>query len=63
METPIIDGNKKNTKVVKPLNNPITPIGEFTIFEDPVVTVRESKIPAEAAAKSRANKKKITIYI
>ena len=54
-----MDGNRKNIKVVKPLNNPITPIGEFTIFEEPVVTVKKSKIPAELAAKNKDNAKKI----
>jgi len=50
-----MDGNKKNINVVNPLNKPVTPIGEFTIFEEPVVTVRKSKIPAEAADKNKAS--------
>ncbi len=58
-----MDGNRKNIKVVKPLNNPITPIGELTIFEEPVVTVRKSKIPADADAKNKDSAKKIAKYI
>jgi len=54
-----MEGNKKNIKVVKPLNNPITPIGEFTIFEEPVVTVRKSKMPAELADKNKDSIKNI----
>lgn len=59
METPIIDGNKKNIKVVKPLIKPLTPIGEFTIRDEPVVTVRKSQMPAEADEKKKARKIKI----
>jgi len=61
IETPTIDGNKKNIKIVRPLNKPETPIGEFTILEEPVVAVTESKKPAEAVAKKKANIKKIPI--
>ena len=48
-------------KVVNPLNNPKTPLGEFTIFDDPVVTVKLSKIPAELADIKIDSKKKIPI--
>ena len=61
IETPTIDGNKKNIKIVSALNNPETPIGEFTILEEPVVAVTESKKPAVAADKKNANTKKIPI--
>jgi hypothetical protein len=60
-ETPTIEGNKKNIKIVNVLNKPETPIGEFTILEEPVVAVLESKKPAEAADKKNANNKKIPI--
>jgi hypothetical protein len=56
-----MDGNKKKIKVVKPLNKPLTPIGEFTILDEPVVTVRKSKIPAELADKNNDNNKKIAM--
>jgi len=56
-----MEGNKKNIKIVKALNNPETPMGEFTILEEPVVAVTESKKPAEAADKKKANIKKIPI--
>ena len=59
METPTIEGNKKKIKIVNALNKPETPIGEFTILEEPVVAVTESKKPAEAADKKKANIKKI----
>tara|TARA_R110002050_G_scaffold42086_5_gene101669 strand:+ start:2234 stop:2404 length:171 start_codon:yes stop_codon:yes gene_type:complete len=52
-----MDGNKKKINVVKPLNNPVTPIGELTILEEPVETVRKSKIPAELADKNNDNTK------
>jgi hypothetical protein len=55
----MIDGKRKNINVVNPLNKPFTPIGEFTIFDEPVVTVKESKIPADAAEKKKAKKIKI----
>ena len=58
-ETPIIEGNKKNIKIVSALNKPVTPIGELTILEEPVVAVTESKKPADAADKKKANKIKI----
>ena len=54
METPIIDGNKKKINTVKPLNNPVTHNGEFTINDEPVVTVKASKIPAEPAERNNA---------
>ena len=56
-----MDGNKKKINVVNPLNNPVTPIGEFTIFEDPVETVIKSKIPAELADKNDDNTKNIAM--
>ena len=55
----MIDGNKKNIKVVNPLNNPFTPIGEFTILDEPAVTVKKSQIPAEADEKKKASKIKM----
>jgi hypothetical protein len=55
----MIEGNKKKINVVKPLNKPLTPIGEFTILEEPVVTVIKSQIPAEVAEKKKAKKIKI----
>ena len=60
IETPMIDGNKKKIKTVRPFNKLFTPIGEFTILEEPVVAVTESKRPAEAADKKNDNKKKMT---
>ena len=60
-ETPTIEGNKKKIKIVNALNNPETPIGEFTILEEPVVAVTESKKPAEAADKKNASTKKMPI--
>ena len=59
----MIDGNKKKIKMVNPLNKPVTPNGEFTIREEPVVTVKKSKIPADEADKNNANKKNIARYI
>ena len=61
IETPTIEGNKKNIKMVKALNKPVIPIGEFTILEEPVVAVTESKKPAVAADKKNDNNKKIDI--
>ena len=61
--TPIIAGYKNNIKVDKPLNKPVTPIGELTILEEPVVAVLESKKPAEAADIKKANIKKIEAYM
>ena len=57
----MIDGNKKKIKVVNALNMLFTPEGEFTILEEPVVAVTESKKPAEAVDKKKANNKKIPI--
>jgi len=59
MATPIIEGNKKKIKVDNPLKRFEIPVGEFTIIAEPVVTVSESKIPAEAAAINNDNIKKI----
>ena len=56
-----MDGNKKKIKVVKPLNKPITPIGEFTILEEPVVTVIKSKIPAALADINNDNIKNMAV--
>ena len=60
IETPMIDGNKKKIKTVRPFNKLFTPIGEFTILDEPVVAVTSSKKPAEAADKKNDNKKKMT---
>lgn len=59
----MIEGNKKKIKTVNPFNKPLTPIGEFTILEEPVVAVIESKKPAEAADKKKANNKNIIRYM
>jgi hypothetical protein len=61
IEAPIIDGNKKKIKIVKPLKRPFTPIGEFTILEEPVVAVMLSNIPAVVAAINSDSIKKIAI--
>jgi len=45
-----MEGNKNSINTVIPLNIPLIPKGEFTMFEDPVVAVMESKIPALTAA-------------
>jgi len=39
------------------------PKGEFTIFDDPVVNVIKSKIPAAAAEINTDNKKNIIVYM
>lgn len=44
-------------------NAPKTANGELTIFEDPVVTVMASNIPAEAAEISIPSIKNTTVYI
>ena len=44
-------------------NAPKTAIGEFTIFDDPVVTEIASNIPAEAAEISIPIIKNTTVYI
>jgi hypothetical protein len=49
--------------MVKALNNPDMLIGEFTILEEPVVAITESKKPADAADKKNDNTKKIERYI
>ena len=59
IEIPIIDGNKKKMKVVSPLNKPLTPEGEFTILEEPVVAVMESNKPAVAADKKKDKPRKM----
>jgi len=61
METPTIDGNKKKIKIVNALNKPKIPMGEFTILDEPVVAVIESKKPAVAAERNIDNKKNIDI--
>ena len=58
----MIDGNKKKIKTVRPFNKLFTPIGEFTILDEPVVAVFESKKPAEDVAIKNDNKKKMTKY-
>jgi|TARA_B110000967_G_C18902193_1_gene576990 hypothetical protein len=58
-----MDGNKKNTKTVNELNKPSTPIGEFTILEEPVVPVIPSQIPAVVAAIKKDINKNIVTYI
>ena len=55
----MMEGNKKKIKVVKPLNKPLTPEGEFTILEEPVVTVTESNKPAVPADKKNDKPKNI----
>ena len=54
-----MEGNKKKIKTVNPLSKPFTPEGEFTILEEPVVAVTESKKPAVAADKKKDRAKKI----
>ena len=54
----MIDGNKKKIKVVSALNMLFTPEGEFTILEEPVVTVTESNKPAVPADKKNDKPKK-----
>lgn len=56
----MIDGNKKKINMVRPFNKLFTPMGEFTILDEPVVAVIESKKPAAAADKKKDNKKKMT---
>ena len=55
----MIDGNKKKIKVVNALNMLFTPEGEFTILEEPVVTVTESNKPAVPADKKNDKPKNI----
>tara|TARA_R110001583_G_scaffold107594_5_gene256197 strand:- start:473 stop:610 length:138 start_codon:yes stop_codon:yes gene_type:complete len=43
------------------LNNAFIANGEFTIFEEPVVTTNPSNIPAELDDRNIANKKKIIV--
>jgi hypothetical protein len=61
IDAPIMEGNKKKIKIVSPLNTLLTPIGEFTILEEPVVAVTLSKMPAVAAANASDNIKKIAM--
>ena len=58
-----MEGNKKKIKVVKPLNKPVTLIGEFTILEEPVVPVNPSKIPAVVADIKNDSTKNMAAYI
>ncbi len=58
-----MEGKRKNIKTVIPLINPLMAIGEFTIFEEPVVEVRESKRPATLPVINRARKKKMPRYM
>ena len=37
MDAPIMDGNRKKIKIATPLKRFETPIGEFTIRDEPVV--------------------------
>ena len=55
----MMDGNKKKIKIVKALNKPLTPEGEFTILEEPVVIVTESNKPAVPADKKNDKPKNI----
>ena len=55
----MMDGNKKKIKTVNPLSKPFTPEGEFTILEEPIVAVTESKKPAVAADKKNDKPKKM----
>jgi len=61
MDRPMILGNKKKIKRVKPLMRLLTPTGEFTTREEPTLAVILSKIPAVVAAKNRAIIKKMAI--
>ena len=45
--------------MVNVFNIPVTPIGEFTILEEPVVKVTLSQIPADADDKKKAKRKNI----
>lgn len=56
-----MDGNKKKINVVNPLNNPTTPIGELTTFDEPVETVIKSKIPAALEERNNDNIKNMAI--
>jgi len=51
--------NKKKIKTVNPLSKLFTPEGEFTILEEPIVAVTESKKPAVAADKKNDKPKKM----
>ena len=55
----MMDGNKKKIKIVKALNKLLTPEGEFTILEVPVVTVTESNKTAVPADKKNDKPKNI----
>jgi hypothetical protein len=61
MVAPIMEGNKKKINVVNPLNSPTTPMGELTTLEEPVVTVRKSKIPAALAERNNDNIKNMAM--
>jgi hypothetical protein len=63
IETPIIEGNKKKIKTIKPLNTPLILIGELTIREEPVVPVIPSQIPAEVEDRKKARSKNIEAYM
>ena len=56
-----MDGNRKNIKTATPLKRFETPIGEFTIRDEPVVAVMKSNIPAAVAAINKDNRKKIAM--
>jgi hypothetical protein len=59
----MMDGNKKKRRIDMALNKSLIAIGAFTILEDPVVTVKLSKIPAVLDDKKMATKKKIAAKI
>ena len=61
MDAPIMDGNRKKIKIATPLKRFETPIGEFTIRDEPVVAVIKSNIPAVVAAINKDNIKKIAM--
>ena len=54
-----MEGNKKKIKTVNALSKLFTPEGEFTILEEPIVAVTESKKPAVAADKNNDKLKKM----
>tara|TARA_B100000963_G_C22272580_1_gene513432 strand:- start:120 stop:290 length:171 start_codon:yes stop_codon:yes gene_type:complete len=54
-----MDGKRKKIKIDIALNNAAIAKGELTIDAEPVVTVIESKIPAELADKNNEMMKNI----
>jgi hypothetical protein len=59
----MIEGYRKIRSPDKPPNKPVMPRGELTIFDEPVVTVKKSKRPAEEPDIKRAIKRNITEYM